>query len=190
MKSVADWIRNLTPEWTDTQRYETITFWHRLLQPGTIVAFFFGGSIIRFCILILHVIVILTQVAYRDCLIHRVEREFSNKKLATLATYFFRVTGLNTLTKSEKMMFIAGTNTGVLIMFIILLLRESILWMVGFAALVFTVPTILWWFSTVLPPLQTDEQNLKNDLVSPIVPSSSQTPPHVSEQTMSIDESD
>jgi uncharacterized membrane protein YfbV (UPF0208 family) len=190
MKSVADWIRSGTPGWTDEQRYETLTFWHKLLQPGIIVGFVVGGPILRFCILILHSIVIVTQIAYRDCLIRRVEREFSNKRISSFAAYFFEIIGLNTLTKTERMMLSAGTNIGLLVMFIILLLQESVLWMVGFAAIVFTVPPILVWFSTVLPPLKNDEQPLKNDHAVRASPSSSQTLPRVSGKTKPIDETE
>jgi len=188
MKSVADWIRGWTPGWTDEQRNETLIFWHKVLGPGTIAGFVVGGPIVRFCILVLHSIVIISQIAYRDCLIRRVEREFSNKKLTTVTSYFLRITGLNTITKQERMMFSVGMNVGVLVMFIIILLQESVLWMVGFATIVFTVPPILMWFSTVLPPLKNDEQPLKNDPAVPVSSSSSQTPPHVSEKTKPIDE--
>lgn len=180
MKVVAEWIRSQTPGWTDDQRYETLTFWHRLLQPGTIAGFVLGGPILRFGILVLHSLVILTQIAYRDCLIYRVEREFSNKKMKSLVSYGLRAVGLHTLSQSEKTMFTAGLNTGVLIMFIVILLQESVLWMVAFAAVVFTVPPILVWCSTILPPLETAGQRPANDRVSPIVSSSSQTPPPVS----------
>ena len=180
MKSVADWIRGWTPGWTDTERYETLTFWHRLLQPGTIAAFVFGGPVVRFFVLVLHSLVITTQILYRDCLVHRVEREFSNQHLQTLATHFFRATGLNALTRTEKIMFIAGTNTCVLIMFMIILLQESLLWTVAFAAVVFTVPTLLVWWSTVLPPLETDERRRSSVPSPPAGRASSQTPPPAS----------
>ena len=188
MKSVADWIRGQTPGWTDEERYETLTFWHRLLQPGTIAGFIFGGPVLRFFILVLHTLVITTQVAYRDCLIYRVEREFSNKKMKSLVSYGLRAMGLHTLKQSEKTMFTAGLNTGVLIMFIIILLQESILWTVGFAAVVFTVPPILMWFSTILPPLETAEQPRENAPAAPAESSSSQTPPRASEKTESTAE--
>lgn len=180
MKPVADWIRTQTPGWTDAERYETLTFWHRLLQPGTIAAFVFGGPVLRFGVLVLHTLVIVTQVLYKDCLVHRVEREFSNQHLQTLATHFFRVTGLHTLTRTEKMMFIAGTNAGVLLMFAIILLQESLLWTVAFAAVVFTVPTLLMWWSTVLPPLETDEPPPRNAPAPPTSSASPQTPPPAS----------
>ena len=181
MKPVADWIRRQTPDWTDEERYETLTFWHRLLQPGTIAGFVFGSPLVRFCILLFHSIVIITQIAYRDCLIYRVEREFSNKKVKTAVSYLLRALGLHTLKQSEKTMFTAGLNTGVLVMFIVILLQESVLWMVGFAVIVFTVPPILMWFSTILPPLQTEQPPPD----PPSSPSSSQTPPPVSEKTES-----
>jgi hypothetical protein len=176
MKHVADWIRKQTPTWTDDERYETLTFWHKLLQPGTIAGFLFGPAWMRFLILVLHSIVILTQVAYRDCLIYRVEREFSNKKIKTAVSYLLRGLGLHTLKQSEKSMFTAGLNTGVLIMFVIILLQESLLWTVGVALVVFTVPPILWWFSTVLPPLETASQPPRNDPLSPSGATGPQTP--------------
>jgi hypothetical protein len=176
MKHVADWIRKQTPDWTDNERYETISFWHKLLSPGTIVGFLFGPAWLRFLILVFHSIVIITQVLYRDCLIYRVERELSNKKIRTVVSHLFRLLGLNTLTSTEKMMFTAGMNTGILIMFVIVLLQESVMWTVGFAMVVFTVPPVLWWFSTVLPPLETASQPPRNDPPSPTGPSSPQTP--------------
>jgi hypothetical protein len=183
MKLVADWIRKHTPDWTDDQRYETLTFWHKLLQPGTIAGFMFGPAWIRFLILVLHSIVIFTQVAYRDCLIYRVEREFSNKKIKTVVSHLLRALGLHTLKQSEKSMFTAGLNTGVLIMFVMILLQENILWMVGVALVVFTVPPILWWFSTILPPLETSSQPPENVLASPTGPTDPQTPSPVVEYT-------
>jgi hypothetical protein len=189
MKPVAEWIRNQTPGWTDDQRYETLTFWHRLLQPGTIAGFVLGGPVLRFFILVLHSIVILTQIAYRDCLIYRVEREFSNKKMKSIVSYLLRALGLHTMTQTEKSMFTAGLNTGVLIMFIIILLQESMMWMVGFAALVFTVPPVLMSFSTILPPLPPVEPRPESAPASPDASSSPQTPPPVSEKTESIAES-
>ena len=176
MKHVADWIRGWTPDWTDDQRYETLTFWHRLLQPGTIAGFLWGPTWMRFLILVLHSIVILTQIAYRDCLIYRVEREFSSKKIKTAVSYLLRALGLHTLKQSEKTMFTAGLNTGVLVMFCIILLQESVMWMVGFAALVFTVPPILMWFSTVLPPLETASVPPVNDRPPPAEPEVARTP--------------
>jgi hypothetical protein len=176
MKVVADWFRKQTPGWTDNERYETLTFWHKLLQPGTIAGFVFGPTWLRFLILVVHSIVILTQLAYRDCLIYRVERELSNKKIRTVFTQLLRGLGLNTLTKMEKRMFLTGVNTGILIMFVIILLQESVLWMVGFALVVFTVPPILWWFSTVLPPPETSSQPPRNVPPSPTGPSNLRTP--------------
>jgi hypothetical protein len=176
MKRVADWIRNQTPTWTDAERYETITFYHRLLGPGTVAGFVFGGPIIRACILVLHSLVIVTQIAYRDCLLRRVEREFSSKKMKTNKEFFLQAIGLDTLSPIEKMMFTAGLNTGMLIMFVIILLQKSVLWTVVFAGVVFTVPTILWWYSTVLPPLETSSQLPRNALASLTGQSSSQTP--------------
>ena len=175
MKHVADWIRRHTPEWTDSQRYETLSFWHKLLSPGTIAGFMLGPGWVRFLILVLHSIVIITQVVYRDCLIYRVERELSNKKIRTVLSQILRVLGLNTLTPPEKMMFTAGLNTGVLIMFVMILLQESVMWMVGVALVVFTVPPILWWFSTILPPLETSLPPPRNAPASPSGPSDPQT---------------
>lgn len=176
MKVVADWIRRQTPDWTDAERYEAISFWHKLLSPGTIAGFVFGPTWLRFLILVLHSIVILTQVAYRDCLIYRVERELSNKKIQSSLSYLIRFLGLQTITPTEKIMFTSGLNTGVLIMFIIILLQESVMWMVGFAMVVFTVPPILWWFSTVLPPPGTSSQRPRNAPPSPTGSSTPQTP--------------
>lgn len=185
MKHVADWIRKWTPEWTDADRYEAITFWHRLLGPGTVAGFVFGGPVLRFVVILLHSIVIVTQIYYRDCLIRRVEREFSNKKMKSTMTYFLKAVGLDTLKPIEKMMFTAGLNTGMLIMFVILLLQNSVLWTVAFAAVVFTLPPILMWWSTVLPPLETSEPHPEGVPASPADPSTPQTPSHASEYTSS-----
>jgi hypothetical protein len=176
MKHVADWIRRQTPDWTDAERYETLSFWHRLMGPLTVAGFVFGGSVARFFIILFHSLVIVTQIHYRDCLIRRVEREFSNKKMKSTMTYFLKAVGLDTLKPIEKMMFTAGLNTGILIMFVIILLQKSVLWTVAFAAMIFTVPPILWWFSTVLPPQDTASQppaNARHPLGEPAAP---QTP--------------
>jgi len=179
MKHVADWIRRQTPDWTDNERYETISFWHKLLTPGTIAGFVFGPAWLRFLILVCHSIVIITQVLYRDCLIYRVERELSNKKIRTMVSHLFQLLGLNRMTPQEKMMFTAGMNAGILIMFVIILLQESVMWTVGFALVVFTVPPVLWWFSTVLPPLETASPPPRNDPPSPTGLASPQTPSRV-----------
>lgn len=183
MKVVADWIRKQTPDWTDSDRYEAITFWHRLMGPLTVAGFVFGSPVLRFFILVFHSLVIITQIAYRDCLIRRVEREFSNKKMKSTMTYFMKAVGLDTLKPIEKMMFVAGANTGILVMFIIILLQRSLLWTVAFAAVVFTVPPILWWFSTVLPPLETSSPPPANVLASPTGPANLQTPFHAVART-------
>jgi hypothetical protein len=190
MKNVADWIRTQTPGWTDEERYKTILFSHNLLQPGTIACFIWGSPWLRFVMIVLHVIVIFTQIVYRDCLIYRVEREFTNKKIKTMVSRFLQLIGLDTITRGEKSMFTAGLNTGVLVMVIILLLQESLLWTVGFAAIVFIVPPILMWSSTILPPLKTVAVPPKNDLVLPEDLPSSQTLPHVSEKRDSTDETE
>lgn len=190
MKNVADWIRSQTPGWTDEERYKTISFWHNLLQPGAILGFVFGGPIIRFCILVLLSITILTQVAYRDCLIYLVEQEFCKKKMTSIISYIVKSLGLYTIRQPEKILFTAGLNTGVLIMFIILLLQESMLWLVAFTAVVFIVPLVLALSSTILPPLKTYELRPLNVRVSPDGPSFSQTPPRVSEKKDSTDETE
>ena len=176
MKRVAEWIRSQTPDWTDTERYEAITFGHRLLGPGTVAGFVFGGPVLRVLILFLHSLVIVTQIRYRDCLIRKVEREFSSRKMTSTMTYFLHAAGLDTLTPVEKMMFTAGLNTGLLIMFGIILLQSSVVWTVVFAGIVFTVPPILTWCSTVVPPPETASPPPENDPHAPNGPTGPQTP--------------
>lgn len=183
MKHIADWIRDRTPTWTDAQRYEAMVFWHRLMGPLTVAGFVFGGPVLRFFIIVFHSIVTGTQIYYRDCVIRLVEREFSNKKMKSTMTYFLKAVGLDTLKPIEKMMFTAGLNAGMLIMFVIILLQKSLLWTVAFAGMIFTVPPILWWFSTVLPPPNTSSQPQENDRPSPSEPSDPQTPSPASAYT-------
>jgi hypothetical protein len=73
-----------------------------------------------------------------------VEKEFSDETWDDLAEILFRKLGWK-LKRKEKMAFNIGINVGVLVVFMLLLLKESLLWTIGFAGIsLATLPSIFW----------------------------------------------
>jgi hypothetical protein len=89
-----------------------------------------------------------TEFALQDCIVTMVEKEFSDTTWDDLFAKFLKWGGY-TVTRPEKMMFNIGLNLGLLIMMVLILLRQSILWIVGIAV---TVLPSLALLSTI-PPL-------------------------------------
>lgn len=142
MKEVADFIRFLTPSWTDKNRYKWLSTIHSWLVPVCLLLFIFARNpLLRFIILLLQVTTILTEFFFKECLITMVEKEFSEETWDDVASKLFEINGWK-LTRPEKMSFNIGINVGVLLVFVLMLLRESMLWMIGLAGV--TIPTLAW----------------------------------------------
>jgi hypothetical protein len=142
MKEIADSIRLLTPSWTDKDRYKWLSTIHSWLVPACLLIFIFvNNPIIRFTILLLQVTTVLTEFFFQECLITMVEKEFSEETWDDIASRLFEINGWK-LTRPEKMAFNIGINVGVFLVFILMLLRESMLWMIGLAGV--TIPSLTW----------------------------------------------
>jgi hypothetical protein len=144
MKEIADWIRNWTPGLTDEGRYTFIATLHSWLPPICLLLFAFTENIfVRFFTLWLIFVTLISEFALRDCIVTMVEREFSDSNWDDLFAKLFKELGWD-ITRSEKMTFNIGLNSGLLIMMLLMLLRQSVLWVVGFTSL---------WIMTSLPSL-------------------------------------
>jgi hypothetical protein len=144
MKEIADWIREWTPGFTDEGRYKFIATLHSWLPPICLLLFAFTENIlVRFFTLWMILVTLISEFALRDCIVTMVEKEFSDSNWDDLFAKLFRELGWE-VTRSEKMTFNIGLNSGLLIMIVLMLLRQSILWIVGFASL---------WIMTSLPSL-------------------------------------
>jgi hypothetical protein len=141
MKEFADFLRFLTPTWSDKDRYKWLSTLHSWLIPICLFLFLFvNNPILRFFILILQLLAIITEFFFKDCLITMVEKEFSDETWDDIADKLFKANGWD-LTTPEKMSFNIGINVGVFLVFILILLRESMLWIMGFAGISITTLT-------------------------------------------------
>lgn len=155
MKQIADWIREWTPGWTDDDRYRWISGLHAWLVPICLGVFFFTDSIIlRFLVLVIQLITLITEFMFRECIITLVEKEFSAENWDDLVNKLFTALGWK-LKRSEKMTFNIGLNVGIFFVFLLTLLRESILWLIGISGLAVTALPSLVWLSTIRHSLQT-----------------------------------
>lgn len=128
MKSVADWIRQRTPDWTDEERYVWVSRIHSWVPPVCLLLFVFTENIaVRFLTLCLLVATLVSEFVLRDCLVTMVEREFSDSTFDDLFDWTFRASGWE-LTRPEKMALNLGLNTGFLVLGVLMLLRQSVLW--------------------------------------------------------------
>jgi len=156
MKPIADWIREQTPGWTDDARYTLVSRIHSFGPPICLVLFVFTDNpVIRFFTLCLVVVTLVSEMMLRECLVTMVEREFSDSTWDDFFQWGLRQTGWE-LSRSEKMALNIGLNSGFLILVVLMLLRESVLWMVGILA-VSAIPA-LGLLSTVHLPLETVAQ--------------------------------
>lgn len=144
MKSLADWIRNWTPGWTDEQRYKVVAGIHTWLPPICLGLFLFTDSVVaRFMVLCLQVVTLTSELAFRDCIVTMVEKEFSDSSWDDMFAKLFKSIDWD-ITRSEKMTFNIGLNFGLLIMTVLMLLRESVLWVVGFTGIsVIALPSLM-----------------------------------------------
>ena len=128
MKPIADWIRDRTPGWSDESRYRAVSFLHTWGPPVCLLLFVFTESIpLRFVTLCLLVLTLVSEFVLRDCLATMVEREFSDSTWDDVFEWAFRTSGWE-LTRSEKMALNLGVNSGFLVLGVLVLLRQSILW--------------------------------------------------------------
>ena len=148
MKPIADFLRNLTPTWSDKDRYKWLSILHSWLVPLCLLLFIFvTNPFLRFLILVIQVITILTEFFFKECLITMVEKEFSEETWDDIANKIFKLNGWE-LTRPEKMSFNIGINVGVFLVFVLVLLRESMMWMIGLAGLsIATIPPIMFYSS-------------------------------------------
>ena len=158
MKPIADWIRDQTPGWTDDARYTLVSRIHSWGPPVCLLLFVFTDNLaIRFLTLCLVLTTLLSELMLRDCLVTLVEREFSDSTWDDLFQWGIRQTGWE-LTRPEKMALNIGLNSGFLILIVLMLLRESVLWMVGITGLAVSAIPALGLLSRVHPPLEIVEQ--------------------------------
>jgi hypothetical protein len=149
MKEVADWIREWTPDWTDDQRYSVIARIHSWLPPVCLVLFVFTDSVVvRFFTLVLLVVTLVSEFVLRDCIVTMVEREFSDSNWDDLFAKTFKALGWE-ITRSEKMTMNIGLNSGLLIMATLMLMRQSVLWILGFTGIAVSALPSLVLLSTV-----------------------------------------
>jgi hypothetical protein len=135
MKKLADWIRRLTPAWTDDQRYYWLSLVHSWLVPICLGSFLYFKSVfLRFAILCIQSITVITEFYYKDCIITAIEKEFSNKTWDDVMKKMFDMFGWP-ITRPEKMTLNIGINVGVLVAFLAMLLSESWIWILGIALL-------------------------------------------------------
>jgi hypothetical protein len=157
MKAVADWIREITPTWTDEQRYNLVAAVHSWAPPICLFLFVFTDSIpMRFIVLCLEVVTLVSEFVLQDCIVTMVEKEFSDSSWDDLFAQFLKMGGY-TVTRPEKMTFNVGLNLGILIMMVLILLRQSVLWVVGITGIAFTALPSLMLFSRFLPQIGSGE---------------------------------
>jgi len=157
MKAVADWIREATPSWTDEQRYKIVAAVHSWAPPVCLLLFVFTDSIpVRFVVLCLEVVTLVSEFVLQDCIVTMVEKEFSDSSWDDLFAQFLKMGGY-TVTRPEKMTFNVGLNLGILIMMVLILLRQSVLWVVGITGIAVTALPSLMLFSKFLPQIGSGE---------------------------------
>jgi hypothetical protein len=146
MKLLADLVRQATPTWTDKDRYKWLSILHSWLVPACLFFFIFvSNPLLRFMILCIQMITIVTEFFFKECLITMVEKEFSEETWDDIANKIFKANGWE-LTRPEKMSFNIGINVGVFLVFVLMLLKESLLWMVGFAGLSMATLPSMWLY--------------------------------------------
>lgn len=149
MKEIADWIREWTPDWTDEERYKVIARIHSWLPPICLILFVFTENVvIRFFTLCLQLVTLGSEFVLRDCIVTMVEREFSDSTWDDMFAKLFKALGWE-INRPEKMTFNIGLNSGLLIMTILMLFRQSVLWILGFTGIAVTALPTLAWFSKV-----------------------------------------
>jgi hypothetical protein len=150
MKPIADWIRDRTPTWTDEDRYRWVSRIHSWGPPVCLLLFVFTENVVmRFMTLCLLVMTLVSEFVLRDCIVTMVEREFSDSTWDDLFQWAFRQSGWE-LSRPEKMALNIGLNTGFLIVSLLMLLRQSVLWIAWLP--VSALPTLGLLATVPLPP--------------------------------------
>jgi hypothetical protein len=170
MKPIADWIRARTPGWSDEDRYTLVSRIHSWGPPVCLILFVFTDNVvIRFFTLVLVLVTLVSEFVLRDCLVTMVEREFSDSTWDDVFQWGFRESGWD-LTRPEKMALNIGLNSGFLLLLVLMLLRESVLWVVGFTGLAVSALPALGLLSTGFPPLETVGLLPSQILLPPVSP--------------------
>lgn len=170
MKPIADWIRARTPGWTDEDRYTLVSRIHSWGPPVCLILFVFTDNVvIRFFTLVLVLVTLVSEFVLRDCLVTMVEREFSDSTWDDLFQWGFRESGWD-LTRPEKMALNIGLNSGFLLVLVLMLLRQSVLWVVGFTGLAVSALPALGLLSTGFPLRETVGLLPSQILLPPISP--------------------
>ena len=170
MKPIADWIRARTPGWSDEDRYTLVSRIHSWGPPVCLILFVFTDNVvIRFFTLVLVLVTLVSEFVLRDCLVTMVEREFSDSTWDDVFQWGFRESGWD-LTRSEKMALNIGLNSGFLLLLVLMLLRESVLWVVGFTGLAVSALPALGLLSTRSLRLETVGLLPSQILLPPVSP--------------------
>lgn len=128
MDSVADLIRSWTPTWTDDSRYRLLSTLHGTVPHVLVVLFVMTDSpVVRVVALGLMIFTLTSQVVTRECVMTLLEHEFSDARWDDFVTSAAKSLGW-VLTRSEKMAFNIGLSVGVLGMMILILMRQSLIW--------------------------------------------------------------
>ncbi len=150
MKPIADWIRDRTPTWSDEDRYRWVSRIHSWGPPVCLLLFVFTDNVVaRFVTLCLLVMTLVSEFVLRDCIVTMVEREFSDSTWDDLFQWGFRQSGWE-LSRPEKMALNIGLNTGFLIVSLLMLLRQSVLWIAWLP--ISAIPTLGLLATVPLPP--------------------------------------
>ena len=97
----------------------------------------------------LEVLTLGSEFVLQDCVVNMVEKEFSDSHWDDLFAKVLKAWGYE-VTRPEKMMFNIGLNVGLLVMMILVLLRQSVLWIAGIA--VSTLPSLALLSRALHPP--------------------------------------
>jgi hypothetical protein len=154
MKSIADWIREQTPGWTDETRYRALSWAHTLLEPVVLLGI--TSSSFQLLVFTLQLFVVFSQFLLRECLLTLIEREFAEAPCTDLFATLFAALGW-TITRSEKMTFNIGFNCGLLLLNALLLLQRSVLWGLWMVAGVLIASLALALLARAHPPPDIDE---------------------------------
>ena len=149
---LTDWVRCLTPTWSDEQRYHLVSTVHASLSSLGVLFFLCPTVLVRSVLMIGLTVTVVTEILFGDCIITAIEHKLSTQTWEDIFDTILRSQGVE-LPRSIKMAYITGANLGVLVCFSFFLLTESINWMVGLMALgVVTLLALVLTSST--PPLQ------------------------------------
>jgi hypothetical protein len=131
MKPIADWIRDVTPGWTDGQRYRWLGWAHTALEPFFLIGI--TTPSLQFVVFTLQLFTVFSQFFLRECLLTLLESEFAESPSTDLFASLLSSLGW-TITRSEKITFNLGFNCGLLLLTALILLQRSLVWSVWILA--------------------------------------------------------